>query len=54
MFNNISIIGCGLIGSSLLRAINKFKSSKSVSVYDKSKEVLTFLKKKKYQCKYMQ
>ena len=45
MFNNISIIGCGLIGSSLLRAINKFKLSKSVSVYDKSKEVLTFLKK---------
>ena len=45
MFNNISIIGCGLIGSSLLRAINKFKLSKNINVYDKSKEVLTFLKK---------
>jgi len=45
MFNNITIIGCGLIGSSILRAINKKKISKKVNVYDKSKEVLSFLKK---------
>ena len=44
MFNNISIIGCGLIGSSILRAINKKKISKKVTIYDKSKDVLAFLK----------
>ena len=45
MFNNISIIGCGLIGSSILRAINKKKISKTTKVYDSSNEVLSFLKK---------
>ena len=45
MFENITIIGCGLIGSSILRAINKNKISKKVNVYDKSKEVLSFLSK---------
>lgn len=28
MFKNIAIIGCGLIGSSILRAINKKKFQK--------------------------
>ena len=45
MFENITIIGCGLIGSSILRAINKNRISKKLNVYDKSKEVLSFLKK---------
>ena len=45
MFNNISIIGCGLIGSSILEAINKKNIAKKVFVYDKSKDVLSFLKK---------
>ena len=45
MFNKISIIGCGLIGSSVLRSINKNKIAKKVDVYDKSKEVISFLKK---------
>jgi prephenate dehydrogenase len=45
MFNKITLIGCGLIGSSLLRVINKNKLSVKVSVYDKSKEVLNYLKK---------
>ena len=45
MFENITIIGCGLIGSSILRAINKNRISKKINVYDKSKEVLSFLKK---------
>ena len=45
MFENITIIGCGLIGSSILRAINKNGISKKLNVYDKSKEVLSFLKK---------
>ena len=34
---NILIIGCGLIGSSLLRAIIKKKISQKVFVYEKSK-----------------
>jgi cyclohexadieny/prephenate dehydrogenase len=46
MFENITIIGCGLIGSSILRAVNKNGISKKLNVYDKSKEVLSFLKKK--------
>ena len=45
MFNNISLIGCGLIGSSILRAVIKKKIAKNINVYDKSKEVLSFLKK---------
>ena len=45
MFNNIAIIGCGLIGSSILRAINKKYLSKRITVYDKSIEVISFLKK---------
>ena len=45
MFDKISIIGCGLIGSSLIRAIDKKKLSKEIIVFDKSKEVSLFLKK---------
>ena len=44
MFNKISIIGCGLIGSSLMRVIDKKKLSKKISVFDKSKEVSAFIK----------
>ena len=44
MFKNITIIGCGLIGSSLLRALNKKKISKKITIYDKSKEVLSYLR----------
>ena len=44
MFDQITIIGCGLIGSSLLRAINKKKLSKQVNAFDKSKEVSLFIK----------
>jgi cyclohexadieny/prephenate dehydrogenase len=33
-FNNISIIGLGLIGSSIARAVKKFKASKVISAYD--------------------
>ena len=45
MFNKITIIGCGLIGSSLLRAIDKKKLSKQINIFDKSKEVSMFIKK---------
>ena len=47
MFNKISIIGCGLIGSSILRASRKKKVSKLIYVYDKSKDAASFLKDKK-------
>ncbi len=47
MFNKISIIGCGLIGSSILRAARKKKVSKLIYVYDKSKDATSFLKDKK-------
>ena len=45
MFDKISIIGCGLIGSSILRNINKKQISKIVTVYDKSKSVTDIDKK---------
>ena len=45
MFNKISIIGCGLIGSSILRAIEKKKLASKISVYDKSSKVTDYLKK---------
>ena len=44
MFNKITIIGCGLIGSSLLRVIDKKQLSKQIGIFDKSKEVSTFIK----------
>ena len=45
MFNKISIIGCGLIGSSILRAIVKKKLASKISAYDKSSKVIDYLKK---------
>jgi cyclohexadieny/prephenate dehydrogenase len=45
MFNSISIIGCGLIGSSILRAIQNKNSAKEIKVFDYSKEVTAYLKK---------
>jgi len=48
MFDNILIIGCGLIGSSILRAVREKDLSTNISVYDNSKEVLSFLKKENF------
>ena len=45
MFEKIGIIGCGLIGSSILRGINNKKICKSLTVFDKSKDVLDTIKK---------
>ena len=45
MFNTISIIGCGLIGSSILRGVNKNNLASEVRVFDFSKDVGAFLKK---------
>ena len=45
MFNKICVLGCGLIGSSLLRAIDKKKLAKEISAFDKSKDVSAYLAK---------
>ena len=45
MFEKITIIGCGLIGSSILRNINNNEISKSITVFDKSKNVIETIKK---------
>ena len=45
MFETISIIGCGLIGSSILRVIKNKKLAKEIRVFDHSKEVTAYLKK---------
>jgi len=42
---NILIIGCGLIGSSLLRAIHKKKLAKKIFIYEKSKSNLVKIKR---------
>jgi prephenate dehydrogenase/cyclohexadieny/prephenate dehydrogenase len=47
---NILIIGCGLIGSSLLRAIAKKKICKKVFVHEKSKANILKIKKLKLPC----
>ena len=45
MFNKISIIGCGLIGSSILRAVEEKKLASKLSIFDKSSHVNSYLKK---------
>ena len=45
MFNKISVIGCGLIGSSILRAVEEKKLASKISAYDKSSSVTSFFKK---------
>ena len=45
MFNNILIIGCGLIGSSILRGSISEKISKNIYVFEKSKKNISFIKK---------
>ncbi|MSP10135.1 MAG: prephenate dehydrogenase/arogenate dehydrogenase family protein [Pelagibacteraceae bacterium] len=44
---NILIIGCGLLGSSLLRVIKKKKISKQIFIYEKSKVNVLKIKKLK-------
>ena len=47
MFDQISIIGCGLIGSSVLRRLKKNKLAKKVLSYDNNKSVNEIIKKNK-------
>ncbi len=51
MFKKILIIGCGLIGSSILRAIHRNKLSKKTFVLEKSKTNVSKIKKIKSNCK---
>ena len=44
---NILIIGCGLLGSSLLRRIQKKKMAKNIYIYEKSKSNIAKIKKLK-------
>jgi cyclohexadieny/prephenate dehydrogenase len=45
MFDIISIIGCGLIGSSILKAIKSKNLAKEIKIFDYSKEVTAYLRK---------
>ena len=45
MFDQVSIIGCGLIGSSVLRRLKKNKSAKKLVSYDNNKSVSEIIKK---------
>ena len=42
---NILIIGCGLLGSSLLRRIHKKKIAKKIFIYEKSRSNISKIKK---------
>ena len=53
MFKKVLIIGCGLIGSSILRAIYSKKLSKKVFVLEKSKKNISQIKKIKSNCKFI-
>ena len=44
---NILIIGCGLLGSSVLRSIHKNKLANKIFIYEKSKKNMSTLKKLK-------
>lgn len=48
---NILIIGCGLIGSSILRAARARKVSNNIYIYEKSKRNILIIKKLKIGCK---
>ncbi len=51
---NILIVGCGLIGSSVLRAIHYKKIFKNIFVYEKSKQNISIIKKLNIGCKIVQ
>ena len=44
---NILIIGCGLIGSSVLRAAYAQNAAKNIYIYEKSKKNISIIKKTK-------
>jgi prephenate dehydrogenase/cyclohexadieny/prephenate dehydrogenase len=48
---NILIVGCGLIGSSVLRAVNNRKIFKNIFVLEKSKKNISIIRKLNIRCK---
>ena len=50
MFNRLLIIGCGLLGSSILRAASSKKLSKKIFIYEKSNKNISEVKKLKIPC----
>jgi len=48
MINKLLIVGCGLIGSSILKKVCKKKIAKKIFVYEKSKKNRSVLKKFKF------
>ena len=53
MFKKVLIVGCGLIGSSILRAIYSKKLSKKILVLEKSKKNIFKIKRIKSNCKFI-
>ena len=47
MFNQVAIIGCGLIGSSIFKRLKKVGSTKKIITYDNNKSVNEIIKKDK-------
>ena len=47
MFDQVSIIGCGLIGSSIFKGLKKVGSIKKIISYDKDKTVTEIIKNEK-------
>ena len=47
MFGQVSIIGCGLIGSSIFKGLKKVGSIKKIITFDKDKTVTEIIKKEK-------
>ena len=48
---NILIVGCGLIGSSILRAANAQGVTKNIYIYEKSKKNISIIRKLNVRCK---
>ena len=53
MFDNILIIGCGLIGSSILKSSIKNKISKNIYVFEKKKENIKIIRKANKRIKFI-
>ena len=53
MFKKILIVGCGLIGSSILRAAIKKKISKKIFILEKSKKHINQIKKLRFNCEFL-
>ena len=53
MFKKVLIIGCGLIGSSILRSIKYKKLSKKTFILERSKKNISKIKKIKSNCNFI-